>query len=335
VAKDIDTYLKELQAALTAAGADRALVQDALFDAEEYLRTEMAERYEAEAASVEEYQTRFVAVIDGYGSPEEVAAAYLGAPREGAAAADGAAASPGAAAEGAPASEVAPVPLAPRWGAAPSAGGGPARPGAWRQVFGVVVDPAFYKALLYMLISLVTGIAYFTIVVTGVSVSAGASVLIVGIPLFLLVLGTVRAMSLVESRLVEELLGTRMPRRERAELPEAGWLQRVLYWVKDRRTWASMAYMMLMLPLGVAYFTIAVTGLSVGLGLIVSPFFDTVRLSDLFINHVSYHFALPAWSMPLVVLSGLIILLLWMHLVRLLGRGHAALAKNMLVCLTH
>ena len=38
--RSIDEYLKQLRAAL--AGADPALIQDALYDAEEYLRAEVA-----------------------------------------------------------------------------------------------------------------------------------------------------------------------------------------------------------------------------------------------------------------------------------------------------
>ena len=64
MASDIDSYLKELQAAL--AGADRALVQDAVFDAEEYLQAELA-------AGADWAET-----VERYGAPEEVAAAYLG-----------------------------------------------------------------------------------------------------------------------------------------------------------------------------------------------------------------------------------------------------------------
>ena len=104
-------------------------------------------------------------------------------------------------------------------GAAAAAAPSPAAPGVWAQIFGVFVDPRVYKALLYMLISLATGVAYFTIVVTGVSTAAGLLILVIGIPLLLLVLGIVRGMALFEGRLVEVLLGTRMPRRPRAEPP--------------------------------------------------------------------------------------------------------------------
>ena len=38
-----------------------------------------------------------------------------------------------------------------------------------------------------------------------------------------------------------------------------------------------MAYMILMLPLGIVYFTVAVTGLALGFGLIASPFWDWIE----------------------------------------------------------
>ena len=67
------------------AGADPALVQDALFDAEEHLQAEMAVGGPAGAGgedgalSEAERAARFAAMVEGTGSPEEVAAAYVGA----------------------------------------------------------------------------------------------------------------------------------------------------------------------------------------------------------------------------------------------------------------
>ena len=114
-----------------------------------------------------------------------------------------------------------------------------------------------------MIISLATGIFYFTVVVTMLSTSFGTSILIIGLPLLLLTLGFVRGMALFEGRLVELLLGTRMPRRPRADFP-LPFFQRLWFWLRDGRTWASMVYLVLMLPLGIVYFTLAVTGLALG-----------------------------------------------------------------------
>ena len=319
MASDIDSYLKDLQAAL--AGADRALVQDAVFDAEEYLQAELAAG------------TAWAEAVERYGAPEEVAAAYLSTtPGQAAADAPVAAGGPPPVSAWSPAAAGTPTPPAPagvQAGMAIATAG--TTPSPWQQIFGVFVDPRVYKALLYMLISLATGIAYFTIVVTGISTAAGLLILVIGIPLLLLVLGIVRGMALFEGRLVEVLLGTRMPRRPRAEPPEAGFLQRMLFWVKDGRTWASMAYMILMLPLGIIYFTFAVTGLALSLGLITTPFWIWVSDYSFAYEGATYEWWFPLWATPFAVVAGVVVLIAWLHAVKWIGRGHAAFAKAMLV----
>ncbi|NLC62344.1 MAG: hypothetical protein GX761_13825, partial [Gammaproteobacteria bacterium] len=71
-ARDLPTtipeYLAHLRRELT--GADPALVQDALYDAEEYLRSELAENPGRSEAEV------IAAVASSYGAPEEVADIY-------------------------------------------------------------------------------------------------------------------------------------------------------------------------------------------------------------------------------------------------------------------
>ena len=61
----IADYLEQLRRAL--AGADPALVQDALYDAEEYLRSELAENPGKSESEV------ITSVAGNYGAPEEVA----------------------------------------------------------------------------------------------------------------------------------------------------------------------------------------------------------------------------------------------------------------------
>src|SRR5256885_15183884 len=66
--RSIDQYLKQLRAALD--GEDPALIQDALYDAEEYLRAEVASHPGKSEADVLEL------IASTYGAPEEVATAY-------------------------------------------------------------------------------------------------------------------------------------------------------------------------------------------------------------------------------------------------------------------
>lgn len=224
-----------------------------------------------------------------------------------------------------------PVPGGVQAGMAAASAESGAFPGGLRQIFGVFADLRVYKALVYMVISLGTGIAYFTIVVTGVSTAGGMLVLIIGLPLLLLVLGIVRALALFEGRVVELLLEERMPRRLRAEPPGAGFVQRMWFWVKDGRTWASMAYMVLMLPLGTIYFTIAIGGLALGAGLVTSPFWAWIGEYSFVHEGVAYGWWFDWWVIPPAVAVGAIMLIALMHAIRWIGRGHAALAKALLV----
>src|SRR5882724_8997879 len=66
--RSIDEYLKQLRAALES--EDPALLQDALYDAEEYLRAEVAAHPGKSEADVLEL------IASTYGAPDEVAAAY-------------------------------------------------------------------------------------------------------------------------------------------------------------------------------------------------------------------------------------------------------------------
>src|SRR6202789_4615022 len=66
--RSIDLYLKQLLEEL--AGADAALIQDALYDAEEYLRAEVAAHPDKSESDVLEL------IASTYGAPDEVASAY-------------------------------------------------------------------------------------------------------------------------------------------------------------------------------------------------------------------------------------------------------------------
>jgi len=173
--RSIDEYLKQLRQALE--GQDPALIQDALYDAEEYLRAEVAAHPDKSESDVLEL------IASTYGAPDEVAAAY----RDTEAKVKAALKTP-----------------APRAAAHSS---GVAR------FFGVYQDPRAYTSLFYMLLTLATGIVYFTFVVTGLSLSAGFAVLIIGVPFFLAFIGIARVLALGEGRLLEAMTGERMPRR--------------------------------------------------------------------------------------------------------------------------
>jgi len=204
-------------------------------------------------------------------------------------------------------------------------------PGFWRRLLGVAVDRSTWSALLYMILALGAGIVFFTVVVTGLSLSAGLMVLIVGFPFVVFFLASVRGLAVLESRLVGALLQIEIPNKSWSQPANLGFLQRIWSWLKDRRTWTALVYMLVQLPLGIFYFTVAVAGFAAGAWLIVLPFMQWIG-GHTYIQYgsSSTEFLFQTWQLPLLFIAGCLVILGWMHLVRAIGRKHAAYAKAML-----
>jgi len=288
--RTVEQYLDSLRAALK--GADPALVQDALYDAEEHLRAELAQHPGDNEGDV------LGRIVSTYGAPDEVADAYranevtiqaaLRTPR--------------------------PRP----------------RESAVGRFFGVYADPRAYLSLLYMLLALLTGIVYFTFAVTGLSLSVGLAILIIGVPFFLLFVGIARVVALAEGRIVELMLGTRMPRRPMYPDRETPFLQRIVEMLKDPRTWGTLVYLVAMLPLGVFYFTFALVGMIVSLAMIIAPIFVLLYHAGIVQIEGTVDWP-PAALLPFMSILGVLLLTVTMHLARGIGYLHGQLAKTLLV----
>lgn len=289
--RSIQQYLEQLRAAL--AGEDPALIQDALYDAEEYLRAEIHANPGKSEADVLEL------IASTYGAPDEVADAYRHTEKQ------------------------------VRTALAP-----PKRKDYSTFIgrfFGVYSDSRAWTALFFMLLSLVTGVFYFTVTVTGASLSAGLIMLIIGIPFLLLFIGFERVLALVEGRIVEGLLGVRMPRRPPYGTKGEPFWERIKDVLKDRRTYTTMLYFAAMLPLGVFYFTLAVTGIAVSLALAATPFL--LALQELgwadVMTGSDWQLSLPFGV--LLGIGGVVLMTTLLHLARGIGIVHGSLAKHLLV----
>jgi uncharacterized membrane protein len=289
--RSIDDYLAALRAAL--AGEDPALLQDALYDAEEHLRAAL------QAGAAEDPAAAFTGIVEAYGSPEEIATAYRNSERQVHAA------------------------LEPR---APSRA-----QTAFERFFGVFADSRAWLSLFFMLLSLVTGVVYFSVTVIGLGVSLGTMILIFGLPLLLLFVGFSRVLALAEGRLIEAMLGTRMPRRPRYVAKPQSFTTRIKSMLTDRRTWTTLVYFVLMLPLGVAYFTVAVTGLATATALLLAPLalighqFGWITIEGEIVP-------LPGpWAAAAACIAGALLWTLLLHIARWTGRLHGAFAKHLLV----
>ena len=290
----IDGYLRQLKEALK--NCDRATVQDALSDAEEYLRNAL-ENLRVNKPGIPE-GSAFSSVVEEYGTPTEIADAYRKIEAR---------TSP---------SLISRTPKENRTFVS--------------RFFGVVIEPRTWGALLYLLFTLATGIIYFTWTVTGISLSLGLLVLIIGIPIAGIFILSTRGLALLEGRMVEALLGIRMPHRPLFSPKDQGLWAKFKSLLIDKYTWFSMVYMLLQLPLGIFYFTLFITLIAASLSLIVSPILELVFNLPLFTSWNTLYY-LQGWVFPFAVIVGVLLFFITLHLAKLAGNLQGKLAKAMLV----
>jgi hypothetical protein len=291
--KSIEDYLDQLKVELR--GSDSATIQDSVSDAEEHLRAALANlKQDQPELPGEEALTQ---VIEQYGSPSETASAYAEVERR-------------------------TVPSLMSDEQKQSSG--------FARFFGVYADARAWGSLLYMLIAFVTGILYFVWAVTGLSLSISFSIFIFGLPFAILFLLSVRGLILIEGRLVEALLGVRMPRRPVFFEKGLKLLERLKLLVTDKHIWLSILYMVIQFVLGTVYFVLIVTVLSFSLTFIALPFIQFFWNIPV-LNIGAERIFLPYWLLTLMAIGGVLLWTAFMNLARGVGPLHGKMAKALLV----
>jgi len=292
--KSIEEYLNLLKTEMQ--NSDAATVQDALADAEEHLRAALANLREKQSALAEEEAMN--QVIEQYGSPTETASAYAEVERR-------------------------TVPQLTRENRKTES--------VIAHFFGVYTDTRAWGSILYMLIAFVTGVFYFTWAVTGLATSISFALFIFGLPFALLFFLSVRGLALLEGRLVEGLLGVRMPRRPLFTQPNLKWLDRLKELAMDRHTWFSILYMLIQFVLGIVYFVLFVTVLSFSFSFIAIPFIQEVFDRGVILVSGDIYSYVPTFLYPVLILGGVLLWTTFMNLARGIGQLHGRMAKALLV----
>lgn len=245
----IAEYLLQLQRELV--GVDAAVAHDALVDAEAHLRAAIAAG-KTPAAAIEEF-----------GSAADFARAYAGAP----------------------------APLSPVGGAGSTlpalsaVGTVPSRAGVLATlsrtpIVGVWFQPRAWSSLFYFLLPcFVIAVATFVWVVSLGSLALGTLPIIVGVPLAVFLLGSVRAIGLAEGKVVEFFLGVRMPRRVQpvqvltplGAVAQIGFWQRIRCWLTDVRSWLSLGYLLGNFFVATGLFAVFVTLVAMSFALLAVP----------------------------------------------------------------
>jgi hypothetical protein len=139
-----------------------------------------------------------------------------------------------------------------------------------------------WRALAYFgIVSFPLATAYFVWAVTVGSLAIGTVPTIVGIPLVVFLLGSARALSLFEGKVVELFLGVRMPRRTQPVagvvadgVVRVGFWRRIWCWLRDVRSWMSLGYLVGNFPVSVAAFLVTFILSLTSLVLLALPVID-------------------------------------------------------------
>jgi hypothetical protein len=121
-----------------------------------------------------------------------------------------------------------------------------------------------------------------------------------------------------------------MPRRPPYSDRDKPLGQRIVAMFTDPRSWSSLFYMLMMLPLGIIYFTLLIVSTVIPVALMAAPVaqaiwhFPVAQIGDI-------NFYAPAWTWPIEFALGFIGLFLMLHVARGIGRMHGSIAKSLLV----
>jgi hypothetical protein len=292
--KNVSEYLTKLKKEL-GQSVDRSLIQDALSDAETHLRNALEEEL-SENPNVSEAKL-LTPLIEKYGTPSEVASAYRA--------------------------------MEPHITSAPGRLYRPGKRSFLGKFFSVLTESSAWGAFVYLVFAFIPAVIFGGWALFAGLASASMLVFIIGLPLFGGYLLSLRGIALLEGRIIEALLGVRMPQRPLFFKKGLGWRDKFMALVRDPYSWKALVYFVLLLPLGFIYTALFSLLFTFSLIFILSPVLELVFRLPL--DLVGDNVFTPLWLLPFVCLGGLLLLPLTFHLAKLFGRVHGRFAKSMLV----
>jgi signal transduction histidine kinase len=150
------------------------------------------------------------------------------------------------------------------------AASGPGGGTAWR-VLREPFRPRIWAATIYLLASMFVALCWHTVLAVGLSVGVATLIIWVGVFVLALTVLAWRAGAWLERRWIRAMLGVHIPDPYRPLPPGSLW-QRARVVAGDPATWKDLAYFVLLLPLGLAWFVITTTLWAFGLGFLTAPF---------------------------------------------------------------
>jgi signal transduction histidine kinase len=179
--------------------------------------------------------------------------------------------------------------------------------------------------ILFLLLSFPIGLALFIVIVVTGATGLGLIITIIGLPLLALTAVTWRGGAIFERWRVRVLLGMHIPSPYRPN-PHYSILRRARAFATDPAVWRDLLYTLLLFPIGIIEFTIAVALVGLPLGLIAMPVIAAFGGESQIIS-----LTIDSWveGLPFVLL-GLIAAVPFAAFLNLVALAHRELARLLL-----
>lgn len=142
-----------------------------------------------------------------------------------------------------------------------------------------------YATILYLLLGLPLGIVYLVVAIVGLALSISLTPLFIGIPLFFGVAKLLNGIVRFEQNMIRQILGMPTPSVSYAhkQQSEAGenWLKRMVKGFEGELFIRNLLLIVLRFVTGIVFFTVMITVLSLGLGLIALPVVHIILMNEI------------------------------------------------------
>ncbi len=192
-----------------------------------------------------------------------------------------------------------------------------------------------WAATLHLLVNLALGIAWFTVVVTLLSTSAGLLITLIGIPLMVATVRFGRVIGSVERGRARALFGVRLPAFPKVSTAGSFW-QRSKALLADGPAWRGLGFGLLALPWGIFTFTVTIVVWSVSLSTAFFPLYTywLPENSDGGPYHFGNHYVLHGWGRfgyaSALCVFGLAMLIAAPRIVRGIAKADMGLVRSIL-----
>ncbi|HSK37488.1 MAG TPA: sensor domain-containing protein, partial [Actinomycetota bacterium] len=125
-------------------------------------------------------------------------------------------------------------------------------------------------ATIYLLVSMFIGLTWHVLLATGLTLGVGTLIIWVGVFVLALTLLAWRGGAWLERRWIRATLGVDIPDPYRP-LPAGSLWRRARVLASDPATWKDLAYLVVLLPLGLIWFVVTTTVWTLALGMLTAP----------------------------------------------------------------